>query len=275
MSEFEFLRSLPFGPYLPVDSPLHRLDPRTRILLALLLVTAVTLARSPLALVLGLIISLAGWRIGRAPYGPLLRGWWSTLPFLLILALLQVLFRVGPDAQVLLRIGSLVISWADVWAGLSLVLRFSAYMAIIGLAAACLSEAEITHGLEALLHPLLRLHIPVHDFVLAIQVTLRFFPMLAQVTERIAKAQASRGADWRPAGWNPIRRGRQVIPLIVPLFVTSLRRAENMALAMDARGYGSLPERTSLVTLHYETRDWLVLGLALLVSVGLIIMPAL
>jgi energy-coupling factor transport system permease protein len=270
-NEFEFLRGLPFGPYLPVDSPIHRLDPRTRILLVVIFMVAMLAARHPLGLVLCLVIILAGWKKAQVPFKPLWRGWLSVLPLLLFLAALQVLFRVGNDADTLLRIGSLVISSADLWAGLAIILRFGGFMAILGLAAASLSESEITRGLEALMRPLSLLHIPIQDFVMAVQVTLRFFPLLAQSAERIAKAQASRGADWSPAGWNLVQRARQVMPVIVPLFVASLRRAENMALAMDTRGYGSLPVRTSVISLQYHREDVAILAGAVVVCLIVVV----
>jgi energy-coupling factor transport system permease protein len=258
MSEFEFLRDLPIGQYLPLDTPLKRLDPRTRILGATIFLGGVTFLTSPVALLLSLAVALLAWWFSRIPWGPLVRGWRSAILFLLILALLQVLFRVGEEGRVLLRLWGLVISSSDLVAGVNLILRFSTYITIIGLATSTLSASEITRGSEALLRPLAALHFPVHDFVMVVQVTLRYFPLLAQSAERIAKAQASRGADWRPTG-NLVHRIRQVVPLIVPLFVTSLRRAEYMALAMDARGYGSGPTRTSMVELHFRRIDAMIL----------------
>jgi energy-coupling factor transport system permease protein len=255
MNDFEFLRTLPFGPYLSTHSPLHRLDPRTRILLVVLFMGGFLTAPRPVGLAVGLALALTGWAVGKVPFEPLRRGWLSAFPFLLILAMLQVFLRVGDDARPVLTIGSLVISTADLWAGGTLILRFSGFMAVLGLAAASLSESQLTRGLEALLRPLAVLRLPALDFVMAVQITLRFFPLLAQSAERIAKAQASRGADWQPAGWNLLRRARQILPIIVPLFVTSLRRAENMALAMDARGYGALPHRTSMVILRWQRAD--------------------
>lgn len=266
-SEFEFLRSLPFGPYIPGDSPLQRLDPRTRILLVLLFMIAVTATQRPIGLVLGLVVILLGWPVGRVPLGPLWRGWRSVLPFLVFLAVLQVIFHVGKDTVILFHLGPLALTRENLWAGLALMLRFSAYMGLFGLAAASISEAELTRGLDALLKPLSAIGIPVQDFVLALQVTLRYFPLLAQSAERIAKAQAARGADWQPAGLNLLKRVRQIIPVIVPLFVNSLRRAENMALAMDARGYGSLPQRTSMVELRFERRDTAALVGAVVICV--------
>jgi energy-coupling factor transport system permease protein len=270
MNEFEFMRSLPFGPYLETNSPIHRLDPRTRLLALGVFLVILTVAQRPLGLFLGLLVMLAGWWLARIPLEPLRRGWVSALPFLLILAVLQILFRVGPESLPLLQLGTLVISVADLWAGLILLLRFSAYMALLGLGAAVLSEVELTQGLSRLLKPFNRLHLPVSDIVFAVQVTLRFFPLLAQTAERIAKAQASRGADWRPSGWNPLKRAQQVMPLIVPLFVTSLRRAENMALAMDARGYGSMPERTSLITLRFHRNDLWASLVVLVISAAIL-----
>ena len=267
MNEFEFMRDLPIGQYLPLDTPIRRLDPRTRIVGATVFLIGLTFVTSPAGLLLGLAAALLAWWFSRIPAGPLLRGWRATLPFLLILALMQVFFRVGDDVPELLRVGGLVISTGDLWAGIKLILRFTAYIAVLGLATSTLSASEITRGSEALLRPLTVIHFPVHDFVMVVQVTLRFFPLLAQTAERIAKAQASRGADWRPSG-NLIQRARQVVPLIVPLFVTSLRRAENMALAMDARGYGSGPSRTSMVELHFRRIDVLILlGVAILVVI--------
>jgi energy-coupling factor transport system permease protein len=272
VNEFEFLRGLPFGPYLPEGSLIRRLDPRTRILVVVLLITALLLIRHPAGLLLGLGAILFIWWSGRVPFEPLRRGWISALPFLVILALIQVLLRGGEDTNVLLSLGSLEISSADVWAGIMLLLRFSAFIALLGLGAASLSESEITHGLQSLLRPLTYLGIPAADFVLAVQVSLRYFPLLAQSAERIAKAQASRGADWRPAGWNLVRRAQQIVPLVVPLFVSSLRRAENMALAMDARGYGSQPVRTSLVSLKYHLQDGLVLAATLVLAVAMFLL---
>jgi len=265
-NEFEFLRGLPFGPYLPIDSFVHRLDPRTRILLVVIFMAALTITGRPMGLLIGLGASLAGYALARAPLRPLLRGWRAALPFLLFLAGLQILLRSGgPDQPVIIQLGSLAWTAADLWAGASLLLRFTAFMVVLSLAMAVLSESELTGGLESLLRPLLLVRLPVYDFITVVQVMLRYFPLLAQVAERIAKAQAARGADWQPAGGSFIRRARQMAPLIVPLFVSSLRRAENMALAMDARGYGCLPRRTSMVALQFQPADFLALftGLAL------------
>jgi energy-coupling factor transport system permease protein len=269
VSEFEFMRALPFGPYIPEGSSLRRIDPRTRILLFIFWMAALLITRQLAGLILGLAVLLLVWWAAKVPFEPLRRSWMAALPFLLILALIRVFFGGGPDDVIVFSWNRFVISMADIEAGLALLLRFSAFITLIGLTAASLSESELTLGLQSLLGPLTRLGIPAHDFILTVQVTLRFFPLLAQTAERIAKAQASRGADWRPAGWNLLQRVRQTAPIFVPLFVSSLRRAESMALAMDARGYGSLPVRTSLISLKFTRRDGLILAVGTILAIGM------
>ncbi len=259
MSDFEFMRDLPLGQYLPGDLLVHRLDPRTRILTATAFMLALTFTPNTAGLVIGLVAALGAWALAGLSPKPAWRGWRAALPFSLILAVLQVFFHVGPnEGAVLWVVGPKAITVMDLLAGVNLILRFSAYIAALGLASSVLSSSEMTRGLEAILRPLRWVGLPVHDFVMVVQVTLRFFPLLAQTAERIAKAQASRGADWEAKG-NLLKRIRQIVPLLVPLFVTSLRRAENMALAMDARAYGSGPERSSMVILKMNTKDWLAL----------------
>ncbi|MBI4928586.1 MAG: energy-coupling factor transporter transmembrane protein EcfT [Anaerolineae bacterium] len=273
MSQFEFLRSVPIGQYLPVDSVLHRLDPRARILAYVLLVLSITFSRQIGGLVVAVALVLVLLQIGRIPLRYALKGLVPPLPFLLFLALLQVFFNNAPPTPpVLLSFWIVEITISDVLAGVMLLVRFTALILALGLTTYTLSTSEMTQGLNVLLRPLGSLGIPAQDLVMMVQVTLRFLPMLAQGAERIAKAQASRGADWDSGGGNILARIRQVTPVIIPLFISSLNRAENMALAMDARAYGSVPERTSLVEMHFIWRDTLfVLGMILVGAIILVV----
>ncbi len=263
MSQFEFLRSVPFGQYLPVDSWLHRIDPRARIVAFSLLILALTFSRQVTGLLIGVAVVLIGLNVGKIPLRYALRGLLSPLPFLLILAVLQVFLNPSlPEEVVLLMVGPVRITPSDLMAGLILLVRFTGLILAIGLATYTLSTSEMTQGLNSLFRPLTGIGIQAQDLVMMVQVTLRFLPMLAQTAERIAKAQASRGADWDSRARNLLARVRQVVPVIVPLFLASLHRAENMALAMDARAYGSSPERTSLVELHFGWQDGMLIGAA-------------
>ena len=262
MSEFEYLRNIPFGQVVPGNSPVHRLDPRARILAFTILLAAILFSSHPLGLGLGLLAILGGLRLARLPLGYALRSLLPPLPFLIFLALLQVFFNALPDTPPALHLWIFTLTPLDLQAGGMLLLRFAAAILTINFAGQVLSTSEMAHGLDQLLAPLEKLKIPVHDGVMVVIVALRFLPFLAQSAERIAKAQASRGAQWTRVGGGLFRRVRAQLPLLVPIFVTSLRRAENMALAMDARGYASRAHPTALVEMRFTLCDGLAVALA-------------
>ncbi len=270
MSQFEFLRSVNIGQYLPIASPLHRLDGRVRLILFTFLILTITLVPTPLGLSASLLLVLIGLVTGHIPLKYALRGLVPPLPFLLILAVLQVFFNSSADLPpVWWSIGPVNITPGDFAAAGMLLLRFTSLILALSLTTASLSTSEMTNSLGSLLSPLTRLGLPAHDLVLVIQVTLRFIPQLAQSAERIAKAQAARGVDWGGPAGNLIQRTRRILPLIIPLFLTSLRRAETLALAMDARAYGDSLRRTALVEMHFHRLDAvaMLLGVAACVAV--------
>ena len=271
MSQFEFLPSVTIGQYLPVDSFLHRLDPRARLTAYFVLVMAFTFSLHIEGIFLGILMIMLALRVGHISHRYVLRGLSTPLPFLAILAVLQVFINPHhPGSPVLLSFWIIHITLSDLLAGVILLVRFTGLILTFSLASYTLSTSEMTQGLNALFAPLARIKLPVQDLVMMVQVTLRFLPLLAQTAERIAKAQASRGADWDSQGGNLLKRVRQVLPVIVPLFMSSLHRAEAMALAMDARAYGSAPERTSFVQFKFQPRDGLVIALAGLVAIAIL-----
>lgn len=271
MHNFEFLRMVNIGQYLPLQSVLHRLDPRARIIIYFIIIAAATFTPNPEGLAIALLMVLLGLLLGRIPLKFALRGLMPPLPFLLILAVLQVFIAPHPvDAVPLIELGPLRIYLAGLVTAGMLLLRFTVLILGLGLASYTLSTSELIHGLESLLSPLTRLGIPTHDLVMVMQVTIRFIPFLAQTAERIAKAQASRGAEWGTGSRNLLARIRQFIPLILPLFLISLRRAETMALAMDARGYATVSRRTSMLVMHFTWKDGLAILLGLLAGAAIL-----
>lgn len=265
MHNFEFLRMVNIGQYLPLHSVLHRLDARARIIIYFCLIAGATFTQHPLGLLLGLILVLLGLALGRIPLRFALRGLLPPLPFLVILGVLQIFITPHALAAVpLYTLGPVKIYFIGLVSAGMLMLRFAVLILGLGLASYTLSTSELIHGLESLFTPLANLGIPTHDLVMVMQVTIRFVPFLAQAAERIAKAQASRGADWGTRKGGLLARTRQVLPLILPLFLTSLRRAETMALAMDARGYATVTRRTSMLVMHFTWKD----GLAIVVGIA-------
>lgn len=271
MGEFDFLSRVTLGQYFPTGSVLHRLDPRIKIAAFTLLVMAFTFSITWIGLVAGIVAVIIGIMLSKVKLGFALKGLLPPLPFLVIIALIQVFFVVdSPDAPVLITLGKFQIAWAGLLAGITLLLRFTDLILCLSLASFCISTSEMIHGLQLLLKPLNRLKIHTMDLVMVVQVMLRFIPFLAQTAERIAKAQASRGSDWGSKTRNPFSRVRQIIPLLVPLFVISLRRAENMALAMDARAYGYLDLRTSLHESTISGKDVLFLLISITISLAIL-----
>ena len=273
MSNFEFQRFVTIGQHLPTGSVIHRLDPRTRLVSGALLVLAITFAPGLLGLGLAVVAVLAALRLARIPLLYALEGLRPPLPFIIILALLQLFLAPQGETAVWFAWGPVHLTGAGMEQAALLVLRFVALVSTISLLSFCTATTEIVRGLSALLAPLGRLGLPVHDFILMVQVTLRFLPLLAREAERIAKSQAARGADWGTGRGGLLRRTRQALPLLIPLFLTSLRRAENLAVAMEARGYrgGGQEARSSMVELRFRAADGVAFGVALALSSGIVL----
>ena len=256
MNEFDFLSRMPLGQYVPTGSILHRLDPRTKIVLFVALIIVLSFSKSLVGLAIGTAFVIALTLLSKVNLKFALKSLKASFWFLMIFAVLQVFFfSSSKDPNVLFSFWRLRVSLNGLAAGGILLLRFAALILCLTLASFCISTSEMTQGMQRLLSPLNYLKIRTMDLVMVLQITLRFVPLLAQTAERIAKAQASRGAEWGTQQAGLMNKIKQIIPLVVPLFTISLRRAENLALAMDARAYGYLQKRTSLLETRFTGKD--------------------
>jgi energy-coupling factor transport system permease protein len=147
------------------------------------------------------------------------------------------------------------ISIQDLNQSLFILARFTIIMLLISITTANFSISRFIHGLEDILIPLSNLKIPVNDFIISVEIAIRYIPLLTLTAERIAKAQASRGATWGTSRTPIIEKVRQVLPLIVPLFILSFNKADKIALAMDARGYGVINKRSRYHTSRIHVED--------------------
>mgnify|MGYP001377342558 CR=1 FL=1 len=267
MSNFEFSQSINFGQYLPTNSIIHSLDARARILIFTFMMVALMFAQNAWMIFSGLMLMLILFRWSKVPLRFAWKAIRTPLPFLAFIAIFQ-LFRFAPSSTngLIWAIGSFTITPAGLMAAFLLILRFTALILVISLASFTLSNSEIIYGMQSLLRPLNWLKIPSEDLVMIIQITIRFLPMLAQATEQIAKAQAARGAAWGVKEKNLLRRVKLIIPVILPMFLTSLQRAETMALAMDARGYGNHIQRGSYQVFTFQKKDGYALAAILILS---------
>jgi energy-coupling factor transport system permease protein len=275
VEDFELLRNVTIGQYIPTGSVVHRLDPRTKLLVAVLLTLAISFNTSLIAnlLFLALVMGIA-W-LARIPFGYIWRGFLLGLPVLVLIFLMQLLFLGSsePAGQVYFAWGWLRITRYSLHLIAISLLRIIAFIFLTSLVTMTATTTELTHGVERLLAPFRRFGAPSHELALILTITLRFVPTLAEELERIMKAQASRGADVQASIWRPDRMLRSVLPLIVPLFLGAFRRAEELVLAMEARGYVSGAGRTKYVELYARPLDYAVVAAALLLMLLMIWSP--
>ncbi|MCL4862987.1 MAG: energy-coupling factor transporter transmembrane protein EcfT [Caldilineaceae bacterium] len=267
MQEFELSRNIVVGQYMPTGSYIHRLDPRTKIVAALCMALALSSVRSLIGsslLLIGLLLVARGARLSSRF---ILRGLLPALAILLVLFVLQLWFQGWrePSERIYLEWRFIRITRVSVHLiGLG-VIRVLAFLFLFSLLTMTTTATHLTHGLEMLLAPLRRVGVPVQEIAMVNMISIRFVPTLVDELERIMKAQASRGgAVGLGGGWNPIRLARTRLPLIVPLFLNALQRAEELVLAMEARGYRGGATRTRYAQFHLTTVDALVMaGVAL------------
>lgn len=260
MSEFEFLRNITIGQYIPTKSFVHRLDPRAKILVFGMFVLAISFTGSILAnlVFLGAVVIMAV--AARIPISYLLRGIWLALPVLLVVMTMQLLFLGWrePAGQVYFQWGWIRVTQFSAHLVVISILRVIALILLTSLFTMTSTTTELTHGIESLLSPFRRLGLPAHEIALIATIALRFVPTLAEDLERIMKAQASRGAEFGAALWRPDKLARTYVPLMVPLFLSALRRAEDLVLAMESRCYVSGAGRTKLFLLQSRPLDHVV-----------------
>ena len=266
-SQFEFMGSTAIGQYLPRKSWFHQRDPRARLLVFLFVFAALIFTPDFLGLAAGFGVVVLIYIVAKLPVKNTWDGIKRALPFILILTILQIVFSNPGEADPgLFTILNFPIMESAVISATLLIFRFIALISHLNAVVMSLSTSQITAAQFHLLKPLENLGFPVNDLSMVVQITLRYLPLVAQIAEKTAKAQASRGGDWEQKGFNPIRQAKRVIPLIVPIIVTSLKRAETMALAMESRGFNAAQERSSFYDLKFTLMDGFLLVGSLLVS---------
>ena len=276
MENFELLRNVTIGQYLPTGSAIHRLDPRAKILAGLCLLLAVSLSSRivPVAVLLVAIIGIA--LAARVPLDYLLRGLVLGLPVLVLVFVLQLIFQgqAEPAGRVYWALGWFRVTRLSLQLITVGIMRILGFIFLTSLITMTATVTELTHGMESLLQPFRRVGVPAHELALINMIALRFVPTLAEEMERIMKAQASRcGEIGTQRIWRPDKAARAYLPLIVPLFLNGLRRGEDLVLAMEARCYVSGEGRTKFVVLRGNRRDWAVVLLTLAFAVLVVVYP--
>ena len=245
------LRDITIGQYFPGNSVVHRMDPRFKIVMTLLFIVMLFSGEHLYSLGYGLVYCLIALLLSRIPVKMIWKSVRPLLPILLITAALDMFFL--DDGTVYFHWHFLKITSDGVNTAVLMVVRIIVLLVGSSLLTYTTSPIALTDAIERLLAPLKRLHVPVHAFAMMMTIALRFIPTLLEETDRIMKAQSSRGADF--VNGNLWQRAKNMIPLLVPLFISAFRRADDLATAMEARCYRGGEGRTKMHQLSYTWRD--------------------
>lgn len=261
-------RSVVIGQYVPLDSPIHRLDPRVKILFVGITIVALFFIEQWLAfLVLGLFLLALTFR-AHLPFGYVVRSLRPVLILLLFTLILHLFFTPG---RYLLEYGPIHISQEGLERGLFIIVRLCLLIVATALLTLTTSPVELTDGMEYLLSPFKKWGFPAHELAMMMTIAIRFIPTLLEEADRILKAQKARGMDFETGGL--IQRAKNLIPLLVPLFVNSFKRAEDLAIAMESRCYRGGTGRTRLRVLTMRAKDYAFLFVSLAVVVLVKFLP--
>lgn len=249
------ISDITLGQFFPGFSPLHKLDPRTKIILTIVFIVSVFLANNPLSFLFVTVLTLFLIAISRISFKIVFRGIKPIFFILIFTSLINVFMTVG-EGDPLVAFWIFKIYKEGIIKAVFVSLRV--ILLIVGTSmflTYTTSPISLTDGLESLLKPLKYIGVPVHLFAMMMTIALRFIPTLVEETEKIMNAQKSRGADFTSGGL--VKRAKALIPLLVPLFVSSFKRAEELATAMECRCYRGDKNRTKFVELKYRGRDYL------------------
>ena len=252
------MKDITLGQFFPGDTLIHRLDARVKLVMVILFIVELFLVKTLCGFALmGVLLALAV-AISKVPPKKMLR---SLKPLLLLLAFTSVLNLFYTKGDPLFTIWKLTASWQGLELALFMMLRISLLIMASSLLTYTTSPIMLTDGMERLMGPLKALHVPVGELAMMMTIALRFIPLLVEETDKIMSAQKARGADFESGG--VLKRAKALIPILVPLFVSSFRRADELAVAMECRCYHTSGPRSRLKVMKMCFRDYVALAVML------------
>ena len=261
------LKDITLGQYFPGNSLLHRFDPRSKIIFTVLFIAAIFLCKGLVSYGITLLILLMMIGISKVQPRVFLKGMKPVVFIVVCTAILNLFYTSG---TVLWSWGILKITEEGIWKAGFMVLRILMLIACTLLLTYTTSPILLTDGLEKLVRPLKKLNFPVHELSMMMSIALRFIPTLIQETDKIISAQKARGADFDSG--NLIQKAKALIPILIPLFISSFRRAEELAIAMECRCYHGDEGRTSLRQLRYAGRDYGLIVFSIALCAGIVVL---
>jgi len=259
------LKDITLGQYFPGDTVVHRLDPRTKLILTVLYIIALFNTGGWVSNGLVILVTLVCLRVSTIRMKNIFRGLKPMLFILILTALLNLFYTEGtPVAE------GWIITWEGIDRAAKMILRIMLLITGTFLLTYTTSPMALTDGLEMLLKPLKKLKVPVHEMTLMMSMALRFIPTLIEETDKIMSAQRARGADFETGSL--IQRAKALLPILVPLFVSSFRRAEELAVAMESRCYHGGEGRTRMKQLQYCRRDYVAMVLGFVFTAAVFVL---
>jgi len=247
------LKDITLGQFFPGSSPIHRLDPRAKLIAVLCYIISLFLAQWWISYALAFALLAAGVAVSSISPRAIVRGLKPVLFLLIFTGLLNVLYY--PGQTTLASFWIFTITLEGILHAIFMVIRIMLLVCSTFLLTYTTSPLVLTDGLESLLGPLKKLRVPVHELAMMMSIALRFIPTLIEETDKIMSAQKARGADFDTGGL--MKKARALVPLLVPLFISSFRRADELATAMECRCYHGGSGRTRMKQLEYRGSDWL------------------
>ena len=259
------LKDITLGQFFPGESFIHRLDPRTKLLMVVIYIVALFMAKGWLAY--GLVIAFLGLciKISGIPVKSITRGMKPVLVIVILTGLLNLFFT--PGTHEIVNIFGFSLTWEAVERATQMILRIMLLITGTFLLTYTTSPIALTDGLERLLGPMKVVKFPVHELSMMMCIALRFIPTLIEETDKIMSAQKARGADFETGSL--MERAKALIPILVPLFISAFRRADELAIAMECRCYQGGEGRTKLKQLHYTRLDFTAYGCGAVLILGI------
>jgi energy-coupling factor transport system permease protein len=256
------LKDITLGQYFPGDTPVHRLDPRTKLILTIVYIAALFTAKTWLGYILVFLALVGVMALSHIGPKAVLKGMKPLIFIIVFTGILNLFFTSGTDYLVHWRF--IKITYTGLNNAIAMVVRVMLLVSGTFLLTYTTSPLALTDGLELLLNPLKKLKVPVYELSLMMSIALRFIPTLIEETDRIMSAQKARGADLETG--TLVERAKALLPLLIPLFVSAFRRADELAVAMECRCYNGGQGRTRMKTLKMQRRD----GVAFLLGAVLV-----
>ena len=253
------LRDITLGQYYPADSIVHKLDPRVKLFGTMIYIVSLFVMRGVVALGVATLFLFCVIRVSKVPFRFMVRGLKAIMVLLLITAVFNLFLTPG---EPLVSVWKISVTKEGLTNAVMMAIRLTFLILGTSIMTLTTTPNQLTDGMEKALIPLSKVGVPVHAIAMMMSIALRFIPILIEETDKIMKAQMARGADFESG--NLLRRVKNMIPLLVPLFISAFRRADDLAMAMEARCYQGGRGRTKMKPLRYAGRD----GAAYLLLLG-------